>query len=207
MYATIAAGWGSARQYSAWGALRGIRLAVRYEIPLVIFFFRFSLVAGTWDWGLIVEGRGTPLVVLWVCLPGVLSLIVIEFNRAPFDLVEAERELVRGFNTEYGAVGFILLFIAEYARVVIGCQLMALFITGGGLGGIGVGMFLVFVVLIARAAYPRVKTDILIDACWKRYLPMRLFVAVLRIVGWVIYVFFSQRSFHCFLFIRKGWIW
>ena len=98
---------------------------------------------------------------------GCFSLIILEFNRAPFDLTEAESELVSGFNTEFGATGFVLLFLAEYMRILVGTQLLAIFCVGvmGITPFLFVGMFFCWVVLISRAAYPRVKLDIVIDSC------------------------------------------
>ena len=97
-------------------------------------------------------------------------LALLEFHRAPFDLPEAERELVSGFNTEYGSVGFVFIFLREYANMLIACSLLSL-ILAGSLGVPSVGLMGVF--LMCRSAYPRVNKNTLISACWKSYLPAR----------------------------------
>ena len=102
-------------------------------------------------------------------LGGVVALGVIcvsETQRAPFDFVEAERELVSGFNVEYGAWGFVLLFIAEYGSLLFMGQFLAIILLPGGfvlvcLGGVG----LTRLILGARAVYPRLKVGAWIEAC------------------------------------------
>ena len=194
VYALIAAGWGSRCQYRVWGAIRGISLAVRYEIPLVVFFLSFCVLRESWDWKMLRTFAASgipPMMLAWVCFVGCFSLIILEFNRAPFDLTEAESELVSGFNTEFGATGFVLLFLAEYMRILVGTQLLAIFCVGvmGITPFLFVGMFFCWVVLISRAAYPRVKLDIVIDSCWKRYMPLSLVLLTLCAVVFLFYVY------------------
>ena len=180
VYVTIAAGWGRRCAYSGWGAMRGVALAVRYEIPLVVVFLGAGIGFRGWDIREIVAGgaAGLPLLSLVAFMGvGVFSLLVIEFNRAPFDLIEAESELVSGFNTEFGATGFVLLFLAEYAQILVGCQVLAVIFLGGAVRWVGlvvVGMVLSWGVLVARARYPRTKVGTVISACWKRYITVVL---------------------------------
>lgn len=101
---------------------------------------------------------------------GVLFVLaLIEFHRAPFDLPEAESELVSGFNTEYGSVGFVFIFLREYANMLIACSMLSLILVGR----LGASVGLMGAFLICRRAYPRVNKNRLISACWKRYLPAR----------------------------------
>ena len=88
-------------------------------------------------------------------------------HRAPFDLVEAERELVSGYNTDYGATGFILLFISEYANLLVGRQVISVlfFWPVHWLWRVVVGVLISGGILLARAAYPRVKYEAFIEFC------------------------------------------
>ena len=111
--------------YSLIGSLRGIALVISYELPLVIFFLSLCFQQITWDIRIIMEYYLIPLLILNIIIfPTYISCSVAEIHRAPFDLVEAERELVSGYNTDYGATGFILFFISEYANLLISCQVL-----------------------------------------------------------------------------------
>ena len=106
------------------------------------------------------------LVNAWV-FPVYVVCAVAEMHRAPFDLVEAERELVSGYNTDYGATGFILLFISEYANLLIGCQVISnlWFWPFHWVWGVVFGLVITVFVLLARAVYPRVKCELLVESC------------------------------------------
>jgi NADH-ubiquinone oxidoreductase chain 1 len=120
LYPLLIAGWASNSKYALVGAIRGVAQTISYEIRLALLLLRFLSAAGSarigrWLW----EARRSsllllalPLLVLWVIS------CVAETNRTPFDFAEGESELVSGFNIEYGAVGFALIFIAEYARIL-----------------------------------------------------------------------------------------
>lgn len=92
---------------------------------------------------------------------------VAEIHRAPFDLTEAESELVSGYNTDFGATGFMLLFISEYANLLIGCQIISalFFWPFHWVWCVSVGVVISAFVLLARAAYPRVKYEVFIESC------------------------------------------
>ncbi len=99
-----------------------------------------------------------------------------ELHRAPFDLPEAERELVSGYNTDYGAVGFILLFISEYANVVFVGQIMSVLWLHSfwWFGKIVFGCIFRGFILLLRAVLPRVRYNGLIEVCWKGFLPFTI---------------------------------
>lgn len=127
VYTVVLGGWAANSVYSLMGSLRGVALVISYELPLVIFFLSLCLQQATWDIRCIVEYHFLPFFFLNILVfPAYITCSIAEIHRAPFDLVEAERELVSGYNTDYGATGFILFFISEYANLLIGCQVLAI---------------------------------------------------------------------------------
>lgn len=109
------------------GSLRGVALVISYELPLVVFFLTLCFQQATWDIGMMIEYYLVPFVLLNILVfPAYITCSVAEIHRAPFDLVEAESELVSGYNTDYGATGFILFFISEYANLLISCQVLGI---------------------------------------------------------------------------------
>lgn len=119
VYPLILAGWASNRKYALIGGLRGVAQTISYEISLALFLLSLFLMTGAFNFHSLGLARGyfsfglvaPALVRVWL-----LSALA-ETNRTPFDFAEGESELVSGFNIEYGAGGFALLFIAEYARI------------------------------------------------------------------------------------------
>jgi NADH-quinone oxidoreductase subunit H len=120
-----------------------------------------------------------------------LVSILAETNRAPFDLPEAEAELVSGFNVEYSSMGFALFFLAEYSAMILMSALTALVFMGGWLpnfDNIAIGTFIfaikislvLFFYIWVRSSFPRYRIDQLMRLCWKIFLPLSLgFVMVL----------------------------
>ena len=187
LYPLLVAGWASNSKYATVGALRGVAQTVSYEISLALIILRLILFRSKlhlYGW---VEGLrithftllAIPLLILW------LISCVAETNRTPFDFAEGESELVSGFNIEYGAGGFALLFIAEYARIIFLRLLRALLLSGAlylrftrVLVRTRVGFWWVWL----RATYPRYRYDILINLAWKAILPATLAWLVLNIL-------------------------
>lgn len=150
---------------------------ISYELPLVVFFLTLCLQQVTWDIRVIMEYYFVPFILLNILVfPAYITCSVAEMHRAPFDLVEAERELVSGYNTDYGATGFILFFISEYANLLVSCQVLSIiwFWPFSWVWGVCFGVFIRGIILLARAVYPRVKWDSFIEVCWKSYLPLSL---------------------------------
>lgn len=170
VFGVVLAGWASNSMYAMLGTLRAIAQTISYELPLVLIVLGLCFQAKTFsflEFG-VVGGHGISF--LWADLPLFcvwVILSVAELHRAPFDLPEAERELVSGYNTDYGAVGFILLFISEYANVVFVGQIIRILWLHSFLWFLKVvlGCLCRGFVLLLRAVFPRARYNGLIEVC------------------------------------------
>ena len=177
IYPLLISGWSSNRKYATIGALRGVAQTISYEISMALIAITpltlmFSLEILRWN-SLILNSSAlllTPLLVIW------LICCVAETNRTPFDFSEGESELVSGFNIEYGAVGFAIIFIAEYAIIIIFAYMSRIMLLTHQitLGQILIILALIFFWVWNRATFPRHRYDLLINLAWKRLLPVRL---------------------------------
>lgn len=194
----IMAGYGSGNKYAMLGGLRAAAQAVSYEIPRVLSIVPLLMFAGslrltdiaayqTGFWHI----AGVPFLPRWFIfypfigqLAFVIFLIcsVAETNRTPFDIAEAESELVAGFHTEYSGMKFSFFFLAEYAYVFLSSGMMAYLFFGGGSGPLlpSWAWFLiksfamVFLFLWFRWTFPRMRIDRLMEFTWKFLLPWTL---------------------------------
>ncbi len=193
------AGWGSRNKYSVMSSVRAVSQAIAYEIPMLITAITVVMVSGTtdlvqivhsqmggfWHWNIFPFKAGlfNPLMLLSFLIFFICSLA--ETNRAPFDLGEAESELVAGFHTEYGSMGFGLFFMGEYANIVIGASLTTILFLGGWDSPIGyfpgVWWFLLKIYLLIatfiwiRWTFPRTTIYGLLNLSWKILIPFSLF--------------------------------
>jgi len=191
VYGIIIAGWSSNSKYAFLGALRSAAQIISYEVSIGFIMLSVLLSAGTINCHDIILAQHK----IWYCFP-ILPICIIFFisslaetNRHPFDLPEAEAELVSGYNVEYSAIGFALFFLGEYGNIIlISCLNVILFIGGwllpqGGEGNtliFGIKVFIFLILFIwARAAYPRFRYDQLIRLGWKVFLPLSLSWVVL----------------------------
>ena len=197
VYGIIAAGWSSNSKYSFLGALRSAAQMVSYEVSIGLIIMCVLLCAGSLNLTEIVYAQKE----VWYCVP-LFPLFIMFFisglaetNRAPFDLPEAEAELVSGYNTEYAAMGFALFFLGEYANMILMCSVLNILFLGGWLPLINISPFnlipgvlwfgfkvtiLLFVFVWVRAAFPRYRYDQLMRLGWKVFLPFSL--------AWVLFV-------------------
>lgn len=191
VYGIITAGWSSNSKYAFLGSLRSAAQMVSYEVSIGLILITVLLLSGSSNISEIVLAQTT----IWYCIPLFPVLIMFfisclaETNRAPFDLPEAEAELVAGYNVEYSSMGFALFFLGEYANMIVMSSLCALFFFGGWLPpfnlsifywipgifwlGLKVTMFL-FTFIWVRAAFPRYRYDQLMRLGWKVLLPLSL---------------------------------
>jgi NADH-quinone oxidoreductase subunit H len=181
----ITAGWASNNKYALLGGMRVAAQLISYEIPQVIMAMVPVLLAGTMSLGGIVDAQAGVWNVL-VLPVGPIALVVFlvasiaEVNRAPFDLPEAESEIVAGFHIEYSGMRFALFFLAEYVNTFTVGALTTLLFLGGWAGPIlppFVWFFLktygVFLVLVwIRGTLPRLRYDQLMEFAWKALLPI-----------------------------------
>lgn len=191
------AGWGSGNKYSLLGGLRSAAQLVSYELPRMFAIVPVVMFAGSLNLIAIAEAQSgywgglIPRWFIFYPIVGQLSFLVFliasvaETNRIPFDLPEAESELVAGFHTEYSGMKFSLFFLAEYAYMTLACCLCAAFFFGGGgapagfLEGalpswawfLGKVLALVFCFLWFRWTFPRFRVDRVMDFNWKFLLP------------------------------------
>ena len=192
--------WSSNNKYSLMGGLRSAAQMIAYEVPLLLAVVAVVIVAGSFNLATIVAEQqnywfwGPPLLLaLFVFFVGMLA----EMERIPFDLPEAEAELVEGWNTEYGGMLFAFFMLADYVRALVGSFLVVLLFLGGwtmpgwvpstatsfplaGIFWFMVKTYLVFGVFVwIRASLPRVRTDQLLRVGWMRMIPLSLASVVL----------------------------
>ena len=185
VYGILTSGWASNSKYAFLGALRSAAQIVSYEVSLGFVLAALILSLGTFNLSQIVYAQQE----VWLALPhlpllGIFAVSALaETNRHPFDLPEAEAELVSGYNVEYSAIGFALFFLGEYANMLLMCALISLLFLGGWLYiglGVKICLWVIFFIWI-RAALPRYRYDQLMRLGWKVFLPLSL--------GWLILTF------------------
>jgi NADH-quinone oxidoreductase subunit H len=191
VYGIILAGWSSNSKYAFFGALRSAAQMISYEVSIGIIIIVVLLCVGSLNLTKIVLAQQD----IWFIFPlfplFILFIIsaIAETNRAPFDLPEAEAELVSGYNVEYSSVGFAFFFIGEYANIILMSGLCVILFFGGWLPPIYIFPFLlipgyiwfsfktiliVFFFVLVRAAFPRYRYDQLMRLGWKIFLPLSL---------------------------------
>jgi NADH-quinone oxidoreductase subunit H len=199
----LAAGWGSGNKFSMLGGLRGAAQLVSYEIPRVLSVVPVLMFYGTQSLqriALAQQTRWHGILPKWFIFYPVIGQIafliflvasVAETNRVPFDIPEAESELVAGFHTEFSGLKFALFFLAEYAYVFLSSAMATALFLGGGDGFSAGGLIpswlwflaktsvLVFCFIWFRWTFPRLRVDRLMEFCWQFLLPWSLVNIVL----------------------------
>jgi len=201
VYGILMAGWASNSRYAFLGALRSAAQMVSYEVSMGFIIITVLLLAGSLNLTDIVMAQKN----IWFVIP-LLPMAVIFFvstlaetNRHPFDLAEAEAELVAGFNVEYSAMTFALFFLGEYANMILMSAMTTILFLGGWLPPVDVAPFnwipgpvwfafkiaaVLFVFIWVRGTFPRYRYDQLMRLGWKVFLPLSL--ATVAIVGGVV---------------------
>lgn len=180
----LMAGWSSNNKYSLLGAIRAVAQNISYEIPMLLAVLAIVLMAGSLKLSEIVKAQETlPFIVLQpIAFLIYFICSIAESNRTPFDLPEAESELVAGYHTEFTGMRFALFFLAEYTQVFVLAAIITLFFLGGWNGPIlhGAVWFMlktyavVFVVMWLRWTYPRLRSDQLMNFNWRVLLPLAI---------------------------------
>lgn len=199
VYGVIIAGWASNSKYAFLGAMRAAGQMVSYEVSMGMALIVVLMVSGSLNLNTIVEGqRGGWSLLSWnwlALMPMFLVYLisgVAETNRAPFDVVEGESEIVAGHMIEYSGMSFALFFLAEYANMWLIAFMTAIFFMGGWLSPIpgvadGFGWlfikaaFIIFLFLWFRATFPRYRYDQIMRLGWKVFVPLCL--AWILVVG------------------------
>ena len=196
VYGILMAGWASNSRYPFLGALRSAAQMVSYEVSIGFVIVTVLLCTGSLNLSVIVQAQqGSAGLFSWFWLPLLPMFIVFivsalaETNRAPFDLPEAEAELVAGYNVEYSAMTFALFFLGEYANMILMSAMTVVLFLGGWLSPIpyepftwipGIVWFalktalVLFTFLWVRATFPRYRYDQLMRLGWKVFLPLSL---------------------------------
>lgn len=178
----IMAGWSSNNKYSVLGAVRSAAQAVSYEIPLVVSVLGVIMTVGSMSMTQIVEAQQR----VWFVIPQLLGFLIYltaaiaECNRLPFDIPEAESELVAGFHVEYSGMRFAIFFLAEYANMFTVSAIATALFLGGWHGPLLPGWlwfliktyFLIFVMMWLRWTLARLRVDQLMHLGWKFLLPL-----------------------------------
>jgi NADH-quinone oxidoreductase subunit H len=195
VYGVMLAGWSSGSKYPLLGAVRASAQAISYEAALGMAVVVVVILAGTLSTHGIVAGQSGGLNTWFLVSSGVVPFVVFliaataELNRPPFDLVEAEQELVGGFHTEYSSIRFALFFLAEFMNVITMSAIMVTLFLGGPAGPIFFGwtwvwpilwffakvVALLFMFVWFRATLPRLRYDQLMNLGWKLLIPVILF--------------------------------
>ncbi|MFZ3116067.1 MAG: NADH-quinone oxidoreductase subunit NuoH [Syntrophales bacterium] len=176
------AGWGSNNKYALIGSIRSIAQNIAYEIPLLLSLLPVIMMTNSLSLKDIVEAQKN---IWFVCCQPLAFIIyfiasVAETNRTPFDLPEAESELVAGYHTEYSGMRFALFFLAEYSNIFIVSAIATTFFLGGYQGPFLPGILwfliksyaLVFIIIWFRWTFPRVRFDQLLNFSWKVLIPL-----------------------------------
>jgi NADH-quinone oxidoreductase subunit H len=190
VYGLMLAGWSSNSVYAFLGCCRAVAQMISYELCLGIITMTVCLVVGSVNLSNMISWQHSSSVTGWLPIDSWLALILFpqmlmwficclaETNRAPFDLTEAEAELVAGYHVEYSGMGFALFFIAEYANMFMMSLLCAMLFLGGGSNNSlwwAIEMTLIVSIFVwVRASLPRYRYDQLMRLGWKTLLPLSL---------------------------------
>jgi len=203
IYGIIMAGWASNSKYPFLSALRAAAQMVSYEVSIGFVIITVLLFAGSLNLSAIVRAQEHGWFVfsiLFPMLPIFFVSALAETNRPPFDLVEAESELVAGFFVEYSSTPFLLFFLGEYVSVVLMCAICTVLFFGGWLPPLSIWpftavpgifwflakiIFFFFLFAMAKAIVPRYRYDQLMRLGWKVFLPTSLLWVVVT-AGWVL---------------------
>ena len=205
VYGIIMAGWASNSKYAFLGALRSAAQMVSYEVSIGVVIVCVLLCVGSLNLTDVVMSQQR----IWFIVPLFPMFIVFvvsmlaETNRAPFDLPEAEAELVAGYNVEYSSMTFALFFLGEYANMILMSAMCTILFLGGWLPPVSSlgwvpGMiwfslkvaFVLFIFLWVRATFPRYRYDQLMRLGWKVFLPFTLVwliitATAIKIIGYI----------------------
>lgn len=190
------AGWGSSNKYSLISAMRNAASVVSYELPVILAIAGVVLIAGSLSLNEIVKAQNIPFILLQP-----LSFLIFfiggcaEINRSPFDLMEADSEIVAGFHTEYSGMRFAMFYLAEYAEALVISTIIATLYLSGWKGPLLppwlwllLKVFAVFFLMVwTRTTLPRIRIDQLMGLAWKFLFPLaliNLIITGIEVLSW-----------------------
>nr|YP_010557165.1 NADH dehydrogenase subunit 1 [Gloydius himalayanus]UEC44901.1 NADH dehydrogenase subunit 1 [Gloydius himalayanus] len=190
-YTILWSGWSSNSKYPLMGAMRAVAQIISYEVTLGLIIISLATISGSYSLSSFMEVQehswllfaSWPLAMMW------FTSTLAETNRSPFDLTEGESELVSGFNLEFSAGPFALLFLAEYTNILLMNTLSVMMFMNPGnsnpelftINLMTKTMILTSLFLWIRASYPRFRYDQLMHLLWKQYLPLTLAICLLNL--------------------------
>jgi NADH-quinone oxidoreductase subunit H len=197
VYGIIIAGWASNSKYAFLGAIRSAAQMISYEVSMGLVLVSVLMCSGSLNLNKIIQAQEplwyvVPLFPMWIIF---FISCLAETNRAPFDLPEAEAELVAGYNVEYSSLAFALFFLGEYANMILMSAMNAILFFGGWQPLITFGFFkfipgfvwfifktsfFLFMFLWIRASFPRYRYDQLMRLGWKIFLPFSLTFIIIQ---------------------------
>jgi NADH-quinone oxidoreductase subunit H len=193
----LVSGWAQNNKYSLIGGMRAAELMISYEVPMLILICTTALYVGSFNIGDIVYFQNEHV---WFIIPQILGFITFFFcataeaERVPFDIAEAEAELVEGWQTEYAGMKWGLIMLGDYLRGTVSCGMVVIMYLGGwtlpfiGDGPIPEIVFLLkaylvfFLMVLVRAASARVRTDQILNIGWKVFMPLSVINLAIVIV-------------------------
>jgi NADH-quinone oxidoreductase subunit H len=214
VYGIILAGWSSNSRYAFLGALRSAAQMVSYEVAIGFVLVTVLLCAGSLNLGEIVTAQSRMPIwhaYAWPLLPMFVIFFIsglAETNRAPFDVVEGETEIVAGYFVEYSAMAFALFYLGEYGNMILMSAMTSVLFLGGWLAPFGIApftwvpgpiwfalkiAFVLFCFLWVRATFPRFRYDQLMRLGWKVFLPFSLLWLVLTAGALVAFGWLPER--------------
>lgn len=184
--AVFMAGWSSGNKYAMFGAMRGVAMLLSYEIPVVLSLVGVVLIAGSMSLVKVVEAQTLPFLLVQPLGAFIFLLgISAELNRTPFDIIEAESEIIAGYHTEFSGIKFALIQAAEFGGVLAASAIMSTLFLGGWSGPFLSGqlgalwfllklVFFTFLFMWVRATFPRLRIDQIMAFAWKVLFPLAL---------------------------------
>ncbi len=191
VYSVVLAGWSSNSKYALLGSLRAMAQLISYELAMALSVIPVIMCSGSLNFIDIVAAQRSASY-FWFLLPSAIIFficIIAETNRAPFDLPEAEAEIVAGYNIEYGGIPFALFFLGEYCQIILMSSVWVLLFFGGWWPVISLNIFpflppayifalkvsfVCFIFVFVRANLPRYRYDQLMEIGWKIFIPITI---------------------------------
>ena len=204
----LLAGWASNNKYSLMGAMRNVAQILAYELPIAFTILSVIVLASSMNLTQITLAQSSKIGALgWFCIPCIIGLVIMfictlaELNRCPFDLPEAESELICGYNTEYSGMRFALFYLSEYGMLFANALLITVLFLGGFLSPLGryltsgfwiyfeqafwlffKSFFIIFIMIWVRATLPRMASFDLLKFSWAVLLPVSILNLFLMVI-------------------------